>query len=104
MIEGLHFFKTRRDESVRIMSSYLKGADIDAMKQGWSAYAERIFPVKPYPSAKGMELVIREVAAQNPAAGKVTPERLFDMRLVERIDRSGFIDNLYRERPMTIGK
>ena len=35
MIEGLHFFKTRRDESVRIMSAYLKGADIDAMKQGW---------------------------------------------------------------------
>ena len=51
-----------------------------------------------------MELVIREVAAQNPAAGKVTPERLFDLRLVERIDRSGFIDNLYRERPMTISK
>ena len=23
-----------------------------------------------------------------------------DLRLIERIDRSGFIDNLYRERPM----
>ena len=104
MSEGLHFFKTRRDESVRIMSAYLKGADIEAMKQGWIAYAERIFPAKPYPSTKGMELVIREVAAQNPAASKVTPERLFDSRLVERVDRRGFIDNLYRERPMTITK
>jgi NitT/TauT family transport system substrate-binding protein len=104
MAEGLHFFKTRRDESVRIMSAYLKGADIDAMKQGWVAYAERIFPAKPYPSVKGMELVIREVAAQNPAASKVTPERLFDLRFVERVDRSGFIDNLYRERPMTTAK
>ena len=73
MAEGLHYFKTRRDESVRIMSMYLKGADIEAMKQGWVAYAERIFPVKPYPSEKGMELVIREVASQNPAASKVTP-------------------------------
>ena len=98
--EGLHFFKTRRDDSVRIMSAYLKGADIEAMKQGWVAYAERIFPAKPYPSSKGMELVIREVAAQNPAAAKVTPERLFDLRLVAHVDRSGFIDNLYRERPM----
>ncbi len=100
LVEGLHFFKTHRDESVRIMSAYLKGADLDAMKQGWVAYAERIFPVKPYPSARGMELVIREVASQNPAAGKVVPERLFDLRLVERVDRSGFIDSLYRERPM----
>jgi NitT/TauT family transport system substrate-binding protein len=104
MAEGLHYFKTRRDDSVRIMSAYLKGADIEAMKQGWVAYAERIFPVKPYPSVKGMELVIREFAAQNPAASKVTPERLFDLRFVERVDRSGFIDNLYRERPMTSTK
>jgi NitT/TauT family transport system substrate-binding protein len=104
MAEGLHFFKTRRDDSVRIMSAYLKGADIEAMKQGWVAYAERIFPAKPYPSVKGMELVIREVAAQNPAASKVTPERLFDLRFVERVDRSGFIDNLYRERPMATAK
>ena len=36
------------------------------------SYAEFIFPVKPYPSVKGMELVIREVANQNRAAGKVT--------------------------------
>jgi hypothetical protein len=86
------------------MSAYLKGADIEAMKQGWVAYAERIFPAKPYPSIKGMGLVIREVAAQNPAASKVTPERLFDSRFVERVDRSGFIDNLYRERPMTMTK
>lgn len=104
MAEGLHFFKTRRDDSVRIMSAYLKGADVESMKQGWVSYAERIFPVKPYPSAKGMELVIREVAAQNPAAGKVTPQRLFDLRFIERVDRSGFIDNLYRERPMTASK
>jgi NitT/TauT family transport system substrate-binding protein len=102
MAEGLHYFKTRRDESVRIMSGYLKGADVEAMKEGWVAYAERIFPVKPYPSEKGMELVIREVAAQNPAASKVTPQSLFDLRFIERVDRSGFIDDLYRERPMTI--
>jgi NitT/TauT family transport system substrate-binding protein len=104
MAEGLHFFKTRRDESVGIMSRYLKGADIEAMKQGWVAYAERIFPVKPYPSEKGMELVIREVASQNPAASKVTPQRLFDLRFVERVDKSGFIDALYRERPMTVSR
>jgi NitT/TauT family transport system substrate-binding protein len=104
MAEGLHFFKTRRDESVGIMSRYLKGADIEAMKQGWVAYAERIFPVKPYPSEKGMELVIREVASQIPAASDVKPARLFDLRFVERVDRSGFIDALYRERPMTITK
>jgi ABC-type nitrate/sulfonate/bicarbonate transport system substrate-binding protein len=97
IVEGLHYFKTRKEDSIRIMSEYLKGADVEAMRQGWGPYAERIFPAKPYPSVKGMELVIREVASQNPAAAKVTPDRLFDVRFIERIDRSGFIDNLYRE-------
>ncbi|MGH7835378.1 MAG: ABC transporter substrate-binding protein [Candidatus Binatia bacterium] len=94
--EGLHFFKTRREESVRIMSQFLKGADVEALREGWIAYAERIFPAKPYPTVKGTELVIREVASQNPAAAKVTPERLFELRFVEKVDRSGFIDQLYR--------
>lgn len=102
--EGLHFFKTRREESVRIMREFLKGADVEALRQGWVSYAEFIFPVKPYPSVKGMELVIREVAVQNPAAAKVTPDRLFDVRFIERIDRSGFIDSLYREQPMSFPK
>jgi NitT/TauT family transport system substrate-binding protein len=100
MVEGLHYFKTRKEDSVRIVSEYLKGADIEAMRQGWAPYAERIFPAKPYPSVKGMELVIREVASQNPAAAKVTPDRLFELRFIERVDRSGFIDKLYHEQPM----
>jgi hypothetical protein len=100
MVEGLHYFKTRKDDSVRIASEYLKGADIEAMRQGWGPYAHHIFPAKPYPSVKGMELVIREVASQNPAAAKVTPDRLFELRFIDRVDRSGFIDKLYREQPM----
>jgi len=96
IVEGLHFFKTRREDSVRIMSEFLKGADIEALRLGWAPYAERIFPAKPYPSVKGTELVIREVATQNPAASKVTPDRLFDLRFIEKVDRSGFIDQLYR--------
>ena len=104
MAEGLHFFKTRRDESVRIMSEYLQGADIDAMKQGWVAYAERIFPVSPILRQRAWNWSsVRSQRRIRPRA-KVTPERLFDLRLVERVDRSGFIDNLYRERPMTITK
>lgn len=96
VIEGLHYFKTRREDSVRIMSQFLKGADVEALREGWITYAERIFPAKPYPTGKGTELVIREVASQNPAAGKVTPEQLFELRFVEKVDRSGFIDQLYR--------
>jgi hypothetical protein len=36
------------------------------------------------------------MATQNPAAKNAMPERFIDSSLMEEIDRSGFIDRLYR--------
>ncbi|HSE87000.1 MAG TPA: ABC transporter substrate-binding protein [Candidatus Binatia bacterium] len=96
LIEGVHYFKTRREESVRVAAKYLKSVNLEAISYSWQVHAERLIPAKPYPTSKGMQLVIREVAQRNPAASAITPEQLFDTSLIEEIDRSGFIDRLYR--------
>lgn len=96
MAEGVHYFKTHREESVKAAATYLRSADLDALNYSWQVHAERLIPAKLYPSVKGMELVIREVAQRNPAAAAMTPEQLFDLSLLDEIDRSGFIDRLYR--------
>jgi hypothetical protein len=43
-----------------------------------------------------MQMIIQELATQNPAAKNAIPERFIDSSLIEEIDRSGFIDRLYR--------
>jgi NitT/TauT family transport system substrate-binding protein len=96
IIEGVHYFKTHREESVKAAAVYLRSADIDAISYSWQVHAERLVPAKLYPSVKGMQLVIREVAQRNSAAATMTPEQLFDTSLLDEIDRSGFIDRLYR--------
>lgn len=96
MLEGVHYFKTHREESVKAAAVYLRSADLDAISYSWQVHAERLVPAKLYPSVKGMQLVIREVAQRNPAAATMTPEQLFDTSLIDEIDRSGFIDRLYR--------
>lgn len=96
ILEGVHYFKTHREESVKAAAAYLRSADVDALAYSWQVHAERIVPAKLYPSVKGMQLVIREVAQRNPAAAAMTPEQLFDTSLLDEIDRSGFIDRLYR--------
>ena len=94
-VEGLHYFKTHADESSRVAASMLRTTDFDALRQSWKVY-DRITPAKPYPSPKGLEPLIRLVAARNPAALNAKPAQFIDSRLIEQIDKSGFIDRLYR--------
>jgi NitT/TauT family transport system substrate-binding protein len=94
-VEGLHYFKTHPEESSRVAATMLRTSDLDALRQSWKVY-ERITPRKPYPSLKGLEPVIRLVAVRNPAALNAKPEQFIDSRFIEQIDKSGFIDRLYR--------
>lgn len=96
LAEGVHYFKTHREESIKAAAAYLRSADVDALGYSWQVHAERLVPAKLYPSIKGMQLVIREVAQRTPAAAGITPEQLMDLSLLDEIDRSGFIDRLYR--------
>jgi len=94
-VEGLHYFKTHPEESSRVAATMLRTTDLDALRQSWKVY-ERITSAKPYPSSKGLEPVIRLVAVRNPAALNAKPAQFIDSRFIEQIDKSGFIDRLYR--------
>jgi NitT/TauT family transport system substrate-binding protein len=96
LVEGVHYFKTRREETIQASAAYLKTTDLESIAYSWQIFAERVLPAKPYPSVKGMQLVINEVASRNPAARGAKPEQFFDTSLMEEVDRSGFIDRLYR--------
>jgi NitT/TauT family transport system substrate-binding protein len=96
LCEGVHYFKMRREESVRVAAKYLKSANSEAISYSWQVHAERLLPAKLYPTTKGMLVVIREVAQRHPAAASISPDQLFDTSLIEEIDRSGFIDRLYQ--------
>jgi NitT/TauT family transport system substrate-binding protein len=96
LIEGIRYFKTQREETIKLAADYLKTGDLDAVGFSWQVHAERLVPARPYPSVKGMELVIKEVATKNPLARNRTPAQFVDTSLIEEIDRSGFIDRLYR--------
>ena len=53
-------------------------------------------PRKPYPTLDGFKMVFAELADQIPAAKTADPKDFVDTRFLEEIDRSGYIDGLYR--------
>ena len=50
---------------------------------------------KPYPSMEGLSNVQRLMKLRNPAVAGLKPESLGDARLIQELDQSGFIDQLY---------
>ena len=50
---------------------------------------------KPYPAVEGLSNVQRLMKLRNPTVGDLKAENLIDARLVQELDQSGFIDQLY---------
>jgi len=50
---------------------------------------------KPYPSVEGLINVQRLMKQRNPAVSDLRAESLIDAKLIQELDRSGFIDQLY---------
>ena len=52
--------------------------------------------VKPYPSLEGFKTIFAELGKRVPAAKSADAKEFVDTRFIEELDRSGFIDGLYK--------
>ena len=55
----------------------------------------RVTDRKPYPSMEGLGNVQRLMKLRNPAVANLKVESLVDAKLIQELDKSGFIDQLY---------
>jgi len=95
-VEGIHFYKTRKQESMAIIAKYMRTNDTEAVEATWDYFAHKIVPRKPYPTAQGIKALLDLAAKERPEAAKVPPERIMNISLLKELDDSGFIDRLYR--------
>jgi NitT/TauT family transport system substrate-binding protein len=105
IIEGIAFIAQERNsaEVKQVLGKYLKFDDPAKIEDAYSAlrgYAVSIR--KPYPTEEGVESLIKFLAKFNPKVAKVTVQDVVDSSLVAELDKSGFIDTVYKE--MSRGK
>lgn len=94
-LEGIHVMKTKRAKSIEVLGKYLRINDPEALEGGWRFYADQIVRKKPYSSREGVEFVLASLAGENPRARSARAEQFIDMSILEKLDKSGFIDKLY---------
>jgi len=103
-VEAIHYFKTHRKETLAIYRKYLKTDDMEALEETYEAVGLNLVPEKPYPTMKGIRIVLKEMASKNPKAEAATPDQFVDLTFIRELDKSGFIDRLYKAQPVVASR
>jgi ABC-type nitrate/sulfonate/bicarbonate transport system substrate-binding protein len=107
VLEGIAYFKTHRDETIKILLAKHKkegDLDLDMATKVYDDLAPRLEP-KLYPSLAAVYNVYQEALKQdekNGDAAKVHPLALWNVNFLREIDDSGFINNLYKDHPQLL--
>ena len=95
LIEATHFFKTRKEESKKIMAKYTRQnneAYLEAMYQSSSKLFEQV----PLVNREGMDVQVKEAAARKPGS-LLKVDDVVDDSLIVELEKEGFISRIYKQ-------
>jgi len=95
-VEALHFYKTQKEDTIKIMRKYSRVEDRKVLEEAWDWHA-KFMPEAPYPPVDGYQLVLQDMAEKNPKAAQANVKDYIDARFVKELEDSGFIKGLYRK-------
>ena len=94
MAESIHFFKSRKEESIKIMAKYTRGLPREVLEGAHTANSELLIN-DTYPTVEGLKQTLEVQALTDPRAAKVKAEEMVELRFVDELRKSGFIEKLY---------
>jgi len=94
--ETIHFYKTRKEETLKIMRKYSRVEDRKVLEEAWDWHA-KFMPEAPYPPLEGYQLVLQDMAEKNPKAAQADVKDYMDTRFIKELEDTGFIKGMYRK-------
>ena len=95
VIDGIHLMRNNPAVAKRAIGKRLQLKDQKELEDAYQLLKSFI-QIKPYPSLEGFKTVLAETAKRLPVAKSADPKDFIDTRFIEELDRSGYIDGLYR--------
>jgi NitT/TauT family transport system substrate-binding protein len=96
-VEGIAYFKTHKDFSLKVLSKYLRTNDRELLEGSYDIYKQDFISV-PYPIMTGLEATYDYVAVTKPEIRNHRPEEFMDPSFIAELDKSGFIRRLYEQK------
>jgi ABC-type nitrate/sulfonate/bicarbonate transport system substrate-binding protein len=88
-IEAMHYVKTNKEGSLKILRKNLQVSDAEAIEGTYEFFAKRLARV-PRTEPEGIKNVLASIGA-----GQKDPGEFVDMSLIDEIEREGFVQKLY---------
>jgi len=95
-VEAVHRIYTDKDASLRALARYIgRNVERDVLEKTWeNMQSEAVLPKKQYPSLEG----IKTILASETKGKAAKPEDFVDSSFIRELDKSGYIDSLYKKR------
>ena len=90
-VEAIHYFKTNRAGTVRILQKYLRGLSAEQIG-AWIDDVKETMETIPYPDEAGLRSEMEQVNAPK----SIGPAQFVDRSILDEIKKSGFIERLYK--------
>ena len=95
-VEAIHYFKTRKEETIQILRKYSRVEDRGVLEHTQNWFTQNM-PEYPYPPLEGYQVVLQEMVSSNPKAAALNAKELIDTRFVKELEDGGFVASLGRK-------
>ena len=97
LIEGSHIAKTDREKSLTVMKKYLRGTSDDILDETYR-YTKSVTEEVPTPSLEITKAALEILSYEYPKAKETDASLIIDTTTMKRIEQSGFIKALYKNK------
>lgn len=97
-VEAIHFIHRNKSESQKIVAKYLRLSDPEVLDATYDAFV-RTVSKRPYPTLKGIQFLLDEIAPKIPAAKAARPEQFVDLSLLQQLEKEGFFAEMAKRYP-----
>lgn len=97
-VEALFYISRNREETRRITAKYMRTTDPEVLDATYDWFVKRVSK-KPYPTLKGIQYLLDEVASKLPNAKSAKPEQFVDLSLLQQLEREGFFTEMAKRYP-----
>jgi len=94
-VEGIKVFKTDKETSLKVLAKYLKINDRDVLEKSYEIYRP-VYKKIPNGDQRAVKFAVEQMAKEMPEVARLNPNDFIDNSLLQEIEKSGFIDQIYR--------
>ena len=95
LIDGVHFYKTRKEESKKIMAKFTRHSNEAFLEDAYQSSA-KLFEQVPLVNREGMDVQVKDAVSRKPGS-TLKVDDLVDDSLVLELEKEGFISRIYKQ-------